>query len=294
MGTVFFATLGFLGTNLSGFYTRLPQKALDIINVSDVTTAPCHARLTGALIKAGNYCLQGAADALPTFAIVGDSHAGSLVQAFAERANAKSQSFLVVSDGWCLPFKDFENPSHPPCQSLINEGLEQIAKLDSIKVVILSAEWANYTEGYRYGSRPVAYQDAQSEEVSVKNNPEVFARGLRRTVDFLKAHKKTVVVIGPIPEHPFDVKVALARSILLNRTENLQPVTLGEYRRRNSSAILALNAIHSEIILVDTSRLFCSEELNLCKILDENGLPLYSDGNHPSLLGARKLAAVLF
>lgn len=267
---------------------------MDIINLTDVTTAQCHARLTGALIKAGNYCLQGTPGARPAFAIIGDSHAGSLVQAFAEKASAKSQSFLVVSDGWCLPFKDFENSSHPPCQSLINEGLEQIAKLDSIKVVILSAEWANYTEGFRYGSRPVAYQDAESTEVSVKNNPDVFARGLRRTVDFLKAHKKTVVVIGPIPEHPFDVKVAMARNFLLNRTDALRPVSLGEYRKRNSSAILALNAIHSEIILVDTSKLFCSEQLNACKIVDENGLPLYSDGNHPSLLGARMLASVLF
>lgn len=295
MGSVFFGTLGFLGTHQAGFQSRMEPKALQILSVADITNAKCHARLTGPLIQSGTYCMLGKKDVAPTFAVIGDSHAGSLVHALEERANAESMSFLVMTEGWCVPFIGFGNRSKPSCRDLIDESLKQVVKNESIKVVILSAQWANYTKGYRHGSNPIAYYDDSENNFLVERNSEVFKRSLRRTIDYLKLHKKLVMLVGPIPEHPFDVKAALTRSLIFNRPlTSLNPVSLDEYKERNKEAIEILNEVHKEVRLVDPSRIFCSDWDGKCRYATSEGLPLYSDGNHPSALGSRLLVETFF
>ncbi len=295
LGTIFFASAGWFGINFTNHQDRIGSQVFQIMGIPDITSAKCHARLSGALIESGSYCLLGKPNVAPSFAIIGDSHAGSLVHALKEQAIAKSLSFLVISEGWCVPFLDFGNNSHPPCRSLMNQAFKQISKFDSITSIVLSAEWANYTQGYRIGSKPIAYQDDESKEISLKQNPEVFERGLRRTLDFLKLHKKKVFLVGPIPEQSFDVKVALARSVIFDRSPYLlKPITLNEYRSRNNAVILALNKFVNEVFIVDPSRIFCSEAENICPYVDAAGNSLYSDGNHPSLLGARLIVRRLF
>src|SRR5207302_7226337 len=105
-----------------------------------------------------------------------------------------------------------------------NDAVLALAKNARIREVILEARWAKYAEGTSYGVEPkgrVVLRDKTSAGAHVpRDNHEVFARGLSRTVSQLKALGKTVVIVASVPEVGWPVPAILARRALAQHTDS--------------------------------------------------------------------------
>ena len=83
---------------------------------------------------------------------------------------------------------------NPSCRVYINESLSKIINDPDIKIVILHAEWANYTKGFRWNDPGVAlYTDSLTISASLIENTNVIRRGLHRTIEALHKANKTVI-----------------------------------------------------------------------------------------------------
>lgn len=293
-GTVLVGALGLTGYLNEAFIYRFEHRELLMLASPDVMSAKCHERLGIETLRTGQTCVLGDRSKPVSVALIGDSHAGSLSTALEEFAARSSFSFTIMTDGWCVPFLGVSNPSNPKCREFIDEALAMVARAPSIETVILYAEWSAYTEGFRFGSVPVAYFDSQSTEKTVAKNPEVFARGLARTVAYLRDHRKNVLLIGPVPEHPIRVRDTLARASKLSRTSiRLEATTGAQFARRNQFVNNELRRPRDGVAVLDVETLFCTTPEVSCALVDDNGMPLYSDGNHLTLYGARRVVSRL-
>lgn len=283
--SVFFIALGIIGDSAKGFKNR-PQIANLKIEVGSIKTAICHnrGRRTVEQLKNGDICTLG--EGPVHTALIGDSHASALSTDLGKAINLQGEALWVMSSGWCAPLADFHlNRYAKDCAERQRLAIENVIQNDTIKNVILYAEWSIYTEGYRDNEDPslVTFKDKESD--SLDNNPEVFALAYKHTVQLLKQAGKNVIVVGPTPEFPVHIIKTLKKTALFEQSFHNPALNIATYEKRHQDSIAILS--NEDVTFIPAKPEFCNE--TVCLGLTKDGQPLFTDTNHLSEFGARRL-----
>jgi peptidoglycan/LPS O-acetylase OafA/YrhL len=295
--SLFFLTLGFYIYSTNGIGKLYSSSALiDLYQTKTILDTRCHAndRKSAEEIQLGEACKFGNEVIPSEFAILGDSHASTLFK-YLDEIYSERGAFVGISNGNCPPLLNefkLKDLSEKDCVEVNKASLEFISQQDSIKKVVLYAEWSNYTEGYRIDSKggEVNYGLAESKHDKANNlgdNAFIFKKSLFKTVSFLKKSGKEVIIIKSSPEFKEKVMDAIARQIIDKTDDKLRTypqISLQEYDKRNHK----VEEIFSQIPGVDflnSKNLFCSK--NGCPSIDQNQNILFSDTNHLTYNGSK-------
>lgn len=246
--------------------------------------------------------------AAPADAVLwGDSHALALLPAFdavyarhheavifAERSTCPalldvhiSISFPAASDlvrSWLgSPESDWNAQCYQETSTTLNWIVEH-----HIHTVILAGHWTGYLEG----RLEVRLTDAQSpHNDSLLDNAKVFSRGLEKVLAVLERQRVRVFVVDDAPENRMDVPYAVAAARRLGLRRDLG-ISRAEYELQQRSAekiFVSLQRRYGFRILKPQDCL-CVD--GRCAIV-RNDLPLYSDLDHLSPLGAEVIEPAL-
>lgn len=292
-GSLFFIIVGIIGISKNGDLGRFDHTIKSIAATPSGRLSKCtHTNTTTG-------CLIGKETSPPSIAIIGDSHSAALQKALDSELKIRGKSGLSMAGSWCIPFSNVSTKEQyrDKCLPVVSRYLETVISDPKIETVILVAEWANYTQGYRWGVEGVAfYEDKETKKLSLKENTRVFSRGLNRTIKMLNQYGKKVIFIKSVPEYQQDVPNYLAKSMALTGKADMGEYTIDRdaYFSRNSEVEQSLN--ENEYLLknqvIDSFEILCPNDI--CQYITNKHDVLYSDDNHLSEAGAKLLVKEIF
>jgi hypothetical protein len=251
-------------------------------------------------------CVVGAA-AEPTFAIVGDSHAGALAAAFTEAAK-RGVSAKLLSLKACPPIPGLQRAhvSRDYCSDYYEMAYNYIAQRDAITYVVLSARWALYLEGSAYDNGeggverqrgiptiPTAGGNGITDAERRAAVASLYAEAVRRLLDT----GKTVILVYPVPEIGWNVPEYLARALWFGRDlPRPLSVSYSHFQRRNAAVHAAFDAVgdHPNLLRIRPANIFCNGPLEGRCVAELDGAPIYSDHNHLQTNGAVLVVEEIF
>lgn len=308
---VFFSTFVFFVNHSDGLNNRFSNdvKSLQAIKINSMlATTECE-------IKLSNYsedvifqsCLIGDQSSKPSFAIIGDSHAGSLIAGFDLYAKESGLSgynfshtncFPSLGTGAYTPFDRFQKE----CIAIREKIKSYIARGLLPKKIFLSARWTltfeknrfDNEEGGKEAGKPFIYKNDFMSYISYK---EAITKELAETIKFYNENGFQVTIIYPIPEAGWDpLKIAIKEKIInenINFENSFLSTSHEVFKRRNLQTLNILDELVLEhsIAKFSTDELFCGLYLlpERC-IVFKNGLPLYYDDDHLSQHGGLMVA----
>jgi peptidoglycan/LPS O-acetylase OafA/YrhL len=251
--------------------------------------------LTAADVHGRRLCTIGASGAAPSFILWGDSHADAILPAVSQAAARAGRAGLFAGGESCPPLLGVTT-QRPDCRAF-NDAVMGRAKDAHIREVILESRWAKYAEGTPYGNEPagrvVLRDDACTGTQIARDNHDVFARGLSRTVGRLRALGKEIVIVAAVPEIGWPVPAVLARRALARETDitDVEP-RLGVYLARQKFVLATFDRLKrgNGARVLYPHKILCAT--GSCEVA-LNGVPLYRDEHHLSVLGARQLTPLL-
>ncbi len=231
-------------------------------------------------------CTIGAkGEMAPSFVLWGDSHAQSIISLISELAvREQLKGYAVVREG-CPAFfgleANYERAFHSCRQN--NEIVARLLNSNEIRHVIILSRWAFYAEG----KLP---NDTQQRLLESQNREE-FGKLLRDTVQRLSQDGRTVAVLGPIPELPFHLPNVLIKDLMRNR-ERDHAVSVDEFKRRQVTVLAKIRELEPlpRVQVLFPHQTLCDTQR--CRTV-KDGLPLYVDDDHLSLLGVREISGML-
>lgn len=230
--------------------------------------------------------LRGSEARAPQFALVGDSHARAAGGALSAVAASKGLTGQFFGRLGCAPVAgmDFEKP----CADHVEQAVAWIER-ENIRRIVLVARWALPVTGHDYGNAPARLHplEMNGRAVAETERAEAIRTGLATLLDRLAG--RDVVIVASIPEVRFDVPNTVANALRLGREVPSGPSRREfEDRQRVVRAVLASAvAGRQNVHLLDPTDLFCDQDR--CALLGTDGMPLYSDADHLTRAGARRL-----
>lgn len=230
----------------------------------------------------------------------GDSHTLALLPAFDAAYTKHHEAAIFAERAGCPPLPDVHiGIAFPGESDLLRTWLgdpgadwnaqcyrETAAALNwivqhHIRTVVLAGHWTGYSEG-RLGVRLTDSQSPHND--LLLDNAKVFSRGLEKVLALLDRQRVRVFVVDDAPEYPVDVPYALASVRRLGLHRDLR-ISRAEYevQQRSAAEIFAHLQRRYGFRILKPQDYLCAD--GRCAI-SRNDLPLYSDGEHLSPLGA--------
>jgi peptidoglycan/LPS O-acetylase OafA/YrhL len=242
------------------------------------------------------YC-RLAVDAQPTIALIGDSHANQFFLGLAEQYRKKNENLVMLGRPACPPLIDIVSRYRGKfdwCGNSSSDAIKEIANLPSVRTVILAGNWHLYINGSRFAEH---YRTLPPWEIRIigkpmeEDNVNVFDGQLKRTIEFLELHSKSVIVIKQIPELNYEMSRCLVlRPIEITTKDTRCESASGEvkaYLDEYSKYFDRVLADERGVTVWDPYPYFCDDR-KCISILD--GKPLYRDQVHLSKLGSEYFA----
>jgi peptidoglycan/LPS O-acetylase OafA/YrhL len=237
------------------------------------------------------FCHLGVQAGTPRFVLWGDSHAEALRRAITEAAKHGAVTGNFAGRNGCAPILGLE-PRGFRCREINELVMSYVLSNASIDTVILSARWGLWSEGTDYkpnAEKRFIVEDSSGAVEDSANNHSLFAKGLENTVARLIAGGKSVWLIGPIPEVGYNVPKSLyLQKVGFDNDIRIAPTTL-EFSKREQFIFSTFRALEERfpIKVIWPHEAMC--DANECRV-EVEGRPLYSDGHHLSVTGARYIA----
>lgn len=259
-------------------------------NANNIIGSGCMAK-TDKEVLAGKLCRIGDLEKKNASIVLwGDSHAGSLKQAFDVMLSDISRTGLFAGKTACPPLLGVLNTNFSKsaaCLDYNNAVINYLTQQDSIKTVVLHARWALSIEGTRYGMEQgprYVLKDTLGDLPDSSLNAAVVEKGLGRVIDTLSSAGKQIIVIEGVPEIGVSVPRILANNLLWGKDRDIsQPLTAFKERQANTQKIfLKLSRLYPSVQFIRPADEFCQER---CKV-QRSGEPLYFDDDHVSDVGA--------
>ena len=225
--------------------------------------------------------------------LIGDSHAAALRPALAHVAEAGSIGMQITWRGACPPLEGIwrvGDSKAEDCAKYLDAVLSAIEADPQIETVILGGRWGSLWFGRRQetgGAFREDLQDVRSEVVSPAETHAVFLRGLKRSVNRLQAAEKRVVIVGPVPEHGFDVPRMTALASFNGRDKPAGIPEIGAEYVELEAALAGFATSEPEVTYISLHHLFCDASENCPS--SRGGRPIYSDDDHITATTAREL-----
>ena len=293
---ILFGTGTLLG-KLDGIPSRMSESAVEIASYS--SSFPKSRRGCFAIppdeINTDRLCRIGPPNLEPTFMLWGDSHAMMLLPTFERIASSMSITGLEATYHGCQPLLEAVRTwdEDRRCPRYNDAILKVLATEPNIKTIVLVARWAISAEGSFYGNETgavVRLVDAQSKEISAKENSRVFQRSMQRTVKAITDLGRNVVIVASIPEIGWDTPKVLAKSIWFNRPIIFMPSKI-EYESRQQFVSKIMKDLQRENVqILWPAEVLCPGED--CLVVHK-GKPVYTDDDHLSSVGAELIEPLL-
>ena len=230
----------------------------------------------------------------PGIAVIGDSHAEVIFAGL--HALDASQQMLLSGRKGCAPILQSETIGDATAEICRRSALlahEAIRSDDAISTVLIASRGPAYLSGVGYGVDtlhrvvPVTLGDTLAMR-------QAFESGLVRAVARFRAAGKRVILVLGVPEMGF-----LPDQCLVGRPFGLRRIRIpcalrrSDFDRRNAvyrDLVARVQARVAGVEVFDPAQIFCDGAL--CRATSGGAL-LYSDGNHLTLTGSRRVARQL-
>ncbi|MEL7110626.1 MAG: acyltransferase family protein [Pseudomonadota bacterium] len=295
----FLVVVSAIGASLSllnGFPHRLSEKAIEIASVAqDVNPIKTDCQHASPEPLGCEFGASDSGQASYDFLFWGDSHANALAPGIAVSASEHNKSGVFATRSACAPVFNIQRTKPDrACVEFLENVRSFLDENQDIPLIILSARWALSVEGNRYpvdgnGTVRLQWVGGQDESPLNASNSSVFEAGMRHTLSHLSSPGRRIVILGPVPEVTFDVPIEYARAELLNaNTMRSLPYNTHLARVSQTEGIFEkLAASDPNIEYISLSSLLCDEIE--CRVVSEDGVPLYTDDDHLSATAARSL-----
>lgn len=254
--------------------------------------------------KKDDFCLIGDTTREPLIALVGDSHAMTLINALDTALNEREQSALVLTQAGCIyapSIRRHPEPITAKCEGTLNNWHAYLLEKNFETIIIFSRYTAslerslfnNTIGGIEYSTLNIN-RDKMPPYVAItdKTNPPIplsrdaFVDYLRHDLNELAQLSKNFILIYPVPEvgwHPYEL--ALTKARFGEDTAIKTPYSV--FVERNKYTYAALDSVSGEnIIRVKPADFICDSRY--CNTRDEKGW-FYYDDDHLSHYGAEHL-----
>ena len=257
--------LGIMG---KGFPARYPEDVVraDALRTPVIPWIQCDGKIDKGL---QNLCVIGDTNVQPDLLLWGDSHMLAWGPGFDAALKSLGRSAYFAPNSACPPILDVDQSTRPLCRSQNDAIAQAITGGGSgdgkVSTVVLAALWPSYFNDDKV---------ALSSEGLTGGNLKVASPMLIRTLDRLADAGVEPVLMGPVPEYPVSVPLAVA----LGSTDGMH---LHYTDMQSTNEYEALSKLPG---FVDVAQWFCTDE---CSVRDEDGV-FYRDSNHLSIHGAHK------
>ena len=289
--SILFLIIGYIGHSTSGFKNMFKgTKSENIFLVQSTSMEDldgCHGS------DPNKMCLIGDKTKTPTWALLGDCHAGSLSSELSRKLSKANLAGIQLSQGGCGYVlglkKSFLNPSF--CDDL-NKKIEKIIMDDEIENIVISARYVRYLfkTGYDNGEGgkesdledTYFYPDKYNGENQRK---KIVLEAYKNSIESLLLAGKKIFLVYPIPEIGWDV----VRQSYKPFIEKNITVSYKSYLNRSKTVISKFDEllVYDNFIKIDPSQLFCNIITpGRCETSINDKL-LYFDDDHVSNFGAQ-------
>lgn len=290
LGTGWLAALGALAWGAGGWPARAPAEVLAYEAGADdrVRSRACFPR-SPAQVARGELCREGSGG--PVVLSWGDSHADAWAPALTAAAERASASVVFANTTSCPPLSGVRTAGSD-CRAFNDAVAAWLSEHPEVTDVVLSARWAAYVEGTRYGPvdpGPIPGDLALDGLPAGTPREDVVAAGLEATVRSLAGRR--VWLLAQAPEVGHDVPSVLARQAWFGDARPFRR-TRAEVaaRKGRSDALLAKVAAATGATLLDPAAPLCAADP--CSVVWE-GRSAYVDDDHLSATAARGFAPAL-
>lgn len=228
-----------------------------------------------------------------TAVLIGDSHAMVLAPSLG-RALREEGLFLVdLSKGACNPFVKVSD-SKEGCSKHNQAVWDELGTNKSIDYVIISMRWSAFLTNEGFDNGKGGIEQVRSELITDMSLVEKEG-AIASVIQSLVATKRHIVLISDVPEMGWNVPMRIFSSVQFDLDiERPVAVEVSRVLRRTQDARRVFETLRAlpSVRVVDPQEAFCDTNEGLC-IGEEDGRPLYIDGDHLSSLGAAKLATLV-
>jgi hypothetical protein len=236
----------------------------------------------------------------PVIALIGDSHARTLLLGVSEFAFQCGYRMIGMEKPGCIVLDGIANGKTPrekeQCAKTTDSILNALEQTPNISHVLIVARGPMYITGTGFGpAEPEEYLDSivSTRDDDSRETPErLFQRGLESTFLRLKARGFRVGFLLQVPELGISAQDCLYRPLRLTSPKSCK-VPYAIYRermRRYRELVLEVKARHDDLIVIDPEPLFCNQK-ECTGFID--GKLLYRDDDHLSISGSFHVAPLV-
>lgn len=248
-------------------------------------------------------CVLGLATATPDWALVGDSHAGSLARALHEELLQKQQGAVQMTRTGCLYLPGFQRMDNGNCGGWSREVHDWLLASPVTHVVIagryvmqLERSRFNNGEGGVEAGEPGGYTPEHATGLTDEERRQRVLAGYQESIRELLAAGKQVYLVYPVPEVGWNVPDQLFKLRVLHEAQD--PVTTSHalYQGRSATVIAAFDALGNPpgLFRIHPDRVLCNVAVAGRCSTELDGKVLYADDDHLSFDGSALVMAGLF
>jgi len=241
-------------------------------------------------------CKIGAKGVIPTWALLGDSHAETLSDSLSQYLEQRNLAADVLTYPACPFVLGIEPVSSTEKCAQFTESVMRRIEASAIKTVVINDRVTAYMLGSRFDNQEGGVEPGEPFPMRVvgRINSDETGRiagvktALATTIETLLAHGLHVIYIAPVPEVGWHVPHAVVK-LAANGSLPLT-TSLDVYTKRHAQTFDVLRKFDANpsFLVVYPEDVFCSRDNGRCVTHTENRL-LYTDTDHLSKEGAAQL-----
>lgn len=205
--------------------------------------------------KIESACVLGDISKIPTFGLLGDSHAGSLMTMFDEEAKKLSLAGRNFSFRSCPPLSNAlpltSESSDLSCYEFRKDFFSVLEKTPNKipNIIVVNARWALLAESIRYQNDEGGKESGGKWEWTFQNPEDLYQNTIRReiidSISKIINAGKTVILIYPVPEMGWNIPRILAAYKVFDKEINASTgsVSYKNFSERNRNAYDILDAV---------------------------------------------------
>lgn len=213
---------------------------------------------------------------------IGDSHMAMYRPVIWDKFKHESNMMLV--EHYCFPFAS-NHSFRGDCLEKFNSALDFIDRSTSVKTIYITGYWSYLMTG---GSGEEGLRWRRSLPI-IKDVADGFKTNAVQFFERVNSSGKRIVFIKDVPDLNFDIQQCVVPLPILSLNKSNQNCDLSkadfmEYSKPYNSVIDDLLDRYPSVEILDPIPALCQS--NSCRSMD-NGLPLYENGDHLNIVGAK-------
>jgi peptidoglycan/LPS O-acetylase OafA/YrhL len=290
-----FTMFGLVGYFNKGFPSRFDVRILDVLKVNKLEKelrddGGCNRHQNEVGIEA---CTYGATEEV-SIALIGDSHASTLVSALDFYGRENSFGFVRHTKNGCPFVLEFQSTSQDNCFNFVSNVFVWLRENSHVNTIFISHRLQYYINNFNYENTLGGVEQFGTifyGTINTLNESSVVRRNailssFENTIRLLAGEfpSKKIIIATPTPEHAWHVPQQVARQLLFDRSVSIPSLPLSVYSQRNEEIFPVITDL-SELPNVSIYPL----HTNLCAddgcISELSGAPLYYDDDHLAYQG---------